>query len=138
MKTLAIIGGGSWGTALSIVLSPRFSRIRLWLYEKDLALRMSRLRENDIFLPGFQLPSNVTVGTEFDEVLDGADLVLGVMPSHHARRMYSEMLPHLRPSMIVASASKGLEEETQLRTSEVMRQVLGRAFERRIAVLSCL
>jgi glycerol-3-phosphate dehydrogenase (NAD(P)+) len=136
MKTLAIIGGGSWGTALSIVLAPRFSRVRLWIYEKDLALRMSRLRENDIFLPGFQLPSNVTVGTEFGEVLDGADVVLGVMPSHHARRMYSEMLPHLRPSMIVASASKGLEEGTQLRTSEMMRQVLGRAFDRRIAVLS--
>ena len=55
-KSLAIIGAGSWGTALAIVLAPRFERVRLWAYEADLAERMPRTRENDIFLPGFQLP----------------------------------------------------------------------------------
>jgi len=136
MKTLAIIGAGSWGTALSIVLAPRFPAIRLWVYEKDLARRMSRLRENDIFLPGFQLTSSVTVGTEFEEVLSGADIVLGVMPSHHARAMYSGMRQHLKPSMVIVSASKGIEEGTLLRTSEVIHEAVGQQFKRRIAVLS--
>lgn len=136
MKTLAIIGGGSWGTALSIILSPRFPRIRLWVYEQDLARRMSRLRENDIYLPGFQLPSNVTVETEFGEALEAADVVLGVMPSHHARKLYAEMLPYLQPSMLVVSASKGLEEGTLRRISEVIREVVGKRFEPRVAVLS--
>ena len=136
MKTLSIVGGGSWGTALSLVLSARFSHIRLWLYEQDLARRMSRLRENDIYLPGFQLPANVAVATEFEEALKRADVVLGVMPSHHARALYSEMLPYLEPRMLLVSATKGIEEGTLLGTSEVIHQVVGKRFEARVAVLA--
>ncbi len=136
MRNLAIIGGGSWGTALSIILAPRFSRIRLWIYEKDLALRMSRLRENDIYLPGFQFASNVTVTTEFEEALESADVVLGAMPSHHARALYTEMLPYLRPSMLLVSASKGLEEGSLARMSEVIREVIGNRFKPPVAALS--
>ena len=136
MKTLAIIGGGSWGTALSIVLSPKFPAVRLWVYEKDLAKRMDRLRENDTFLPGFQLPANVEIHTEIGAAVQGADAVLGVMPSHHARGLYTQMRPYLRPSMAIVSATKGLEERTLMRISEVIREVLGQEFKRRIAVLS--
>jgi len=136
VKTLAIIGGGSWGTALSIVLSPKFPAVRLWVYEKDLAKRMDRLRENDTFLPGFQLPANVEIHTEIGAAVQGADAVLGVMPSHHARGLYTQMRPHLRPSMAIVSATKGLEEGTLMRISEVIREVLGQEFKRRIAVLS--
>jgi glycerol-3-phosphate dehydrogenase (NAD(P)+) len=136
VKTLAIIGGGSWGTALSIVLSPKFPAVRLWVYEKDLAKRMDRLRENDTFLPGFQLPANVEIHTEIGAAVQGADAVLGVMPSHHARGLYTQMRPYLRPSMAIVSATKGLEERTLMRISEVIREVLGQEFKRRIAVLS--
>ena len=65
-KRLAIIGAGSWGTALSIVLAPRFSDVRLWVYEQDLAGRMRASRENDVYLPGFRLPPNVDVVTGFE------------------------------------------------------------------------
>lgn len=136
MKNLSIIGGGSWGTALAIVLAPRFEKVRLWVYEKDLAQRMDRLRENDIFLPGFQIPSNVQVLTEIGDAVDGAEVVLGVMPSHHARALYTEMRPFLTPSMAIVSATKGLEEGTLHRVSEVIREVLGQAYKQRIAVLS--
>ena len=57
---LAIIGGGSWGTALAIVLAPRFEAVRLWVYEAELAARMESTRENFGFLPGFRLPENVS------------------------------------------------------------------------------
>lgn len=136
MRTLAVIGGGSWGTALSIVLSPRFPDVRLWLYEKDLARRMSRLRENDTYLPGFQLPSQVRITTELGEALEGADVVLGVMPSHHVRSMFVEMLPYLRPNMLLVSASKGIEEGTLLRLSEVIQAVIGGQFKPQFAALS--
>jgi glycerol-3-phosphate dehydrogenase (NAD(P)+) len=136
MKTLAVIGGGSWGTALSVVFASRFSSVRLWVYEKDLALRMSRLRENDIYLPGFQLPPNVTVTTDVGEALESAEIVLGVMPSHHARRLYTEMLPYLRPSMALVSATKGLEEGSLARMSQVIREVIGKRFKPSIAALS--
>ena len=109
MTRLAIIGGGSWGTALSIVLAPRFSNVRLWVYEQDLAARMRVRRENDVYLPGFTLPSNVDVVAELEPALDGAEIVLGVMPSHRARGVYERMAPLLDESMLLVSATKGLE-----------------------------
>jgi glycerol-3-phosphate dehydrogenase (NAD(P)+) len=130
---LAILGAGSWGTALAIVLAPRFEEIRLWVYEKDLAARLGQTRENDVFLPGFKLPENVAVTVELRDVAD-AGMVLGVMPSRYARRIYSEAGPYLNDSMTFVSATKGLEQETFLRTSQVMAEVL--LFQPRIAVLS--
>ena len=61
MMRLAIIGGGSWGTALACVLAPRFDRVRLWVNEPDLAARMQTSRVNDVFLPGIAIPANVDV-----------------------------------------------------------------------------
>ncbi len=136
MKRLAIVGGGSWGTALSIVLAPRFSEVRLWVYEQDLAARMSDNRDNDVYLPGFPVPSNVTVVTDFAAALDGAGIVLGVMPSHRARAVYGQMLPFLDESMLLVSATKGLETESLLRMSEVIGQVVGSRFTPKVAVLS--
>ncbi|MEO7652102.1 MAG: glycerol-3-phosphate dehydrogenase, partial [Bryobacteraceae bacterium] len=61
MTRLAIIGGGSWGTALAIVLAPRFPSVLLWVYEQDLAERMRASGENDVYLQGCKLPPNVSV-----------------------------------------------------------------------------
>ena len=136
MNRLTIVGGGSWGTALSIVLAPRFSEVRLWVYEQDLAGRMSIGRENDVYLPGYTLPSNVTVVTDFATALEGAGIVLGVMPSHRARTVYDQMLPFLDESMLLVSATKGLETGSLLRISEIIGQVVGTRFAPRVAVLS--
>ena len=134
---LAIVGGGSWGTALAMVLAPRAESLRLWVYEADLAARMRSSRENDVYLPGFRIPERVEIVETLAAALEGADIVLGVLPSHHARGIYVAMLPHLAPSMILVSATKGLEQGTLLRISEVMGQVVApRIAPSRIAVLS--
>jgi glycerol-3-phosphate dehydrogenase (NAD(P)+) len=133
---LAIIGGGSWGTALAMVLAGRCESVRQWVYEADLAARMNTTRENDVFLPGFRLPEQVSIGADLAAAIEHADIVLGVMPSHHARRLYSAMLPYLDPSMILVSATKGLEHGTLLRMSEVIVQTVGVKFPPRVAVLS--
>jgi glycerol-3-phosphate dehydrogenase (NAD(P)+) len=133
---LAIIGAGSWGTALAVVLAPRFPRIRLWVYEKDLAGRMRETRVNDLYLPGCRLPENVTVETEFCAALPDAAMVLSVMPSHLVRPLYMQMLSCLDPSMVFVSATKGLENGTLLRASEVIRECLATRFEPRVAVIS--
>lgn len=133
---LAIIGAGGWGTALACVLAPRFARIRLWVYEPDLAERIRSTRENDVYLPGTRLPDCVEATTHLGEAVGEAGIVLGVMPSHHARRLYGELLPYLDPSMLFVSATKGLENNTLLRISEVLHQVVGAKFDPRIAVLS--
>lgn len=135
MKNLAIIGAGSWGTALAIVLAPRLPRIRLWVYEADLAVRMRQTRENDVYLPGFELPQHVEVTSELATALEGAECVLSVMPSHLTRGLYQQMLPYLQESMLFVSATKGLENGTLLRMSDVIREVLA-PLTHRVAVLS--
>ena len=133
MKNLAIIGGGSWGTALAIVLAHRFSRVTLWVYESDLAARMVASRVNDIYLPGSVIPTNVEIGSNLTSGLDQASIVLSVMPSHLARGVYQRMLPALNENMVFVSATKGLENHSLLRTSEVIREVVGKC---RVAVIS--
>lgn len=132
MKTLAIVGGGSWGTALAIVLAPRCERVRLWVREEDLAARMVASRVNDVFLNGFVLSANVEVSSRLADVVPGAEMVLGVMPSKFARSIYSEIQPMVGPETMVISATKGLEPHTLLRMSEVAGEVLAR----RVSVLS--
>ena len=133
---LAILGGGGWGTALAIALAPRFDRVRLWVYERDLALRIATNRENDVFLPGLPVPENVEPAADLREALLDAQIVIGVMPSHHARRVYTQALPYLHSSSIFVSATKGIESGTLLRMSQVMTDVFGARFHAKIAALS--
>jgi glycerol-3-phosphate dehydrogenase (NAD(P)+) len=133
LKNLAIIGGGSWGTALAIILAPRFSRVALWVYESDLADRMDVARINDVYLPDCPLPTNVAITCDLAAALDGAGIVLSVMPSHLVHQLYQRMLPGLHQSMLFVSATKGLENHSLLRTTEVIRQVVGTS---RVAVIS--
>jgi glycerol-3-phosphate dehydrogenase (NAD(P)+) len=136
MKNLAIIGGGGWGTALAIILAPRFPRVRLWVYEADLAARMSETRENDVYLPGCLLPRRVEIVTQLPAALDGAEIVLSAIPSHLVRGLYQQMLPFLNESMVFVSATKGLENGTLLRMSEVILDVLRNRLIPRVAVIS--
>jgi glycerol-3-phosphate dehydrogenase (NAD(P)+) len=136
MNRLAVIGGGSWGTALALALAPKHSNVRLWVYENDLAETINRTRVNDVFLPGFELPVNVDAGSDLAWAVEGAETVLGVMPSHHARSIYSQLVPHVTPDMLFVSATKGLEQDSLLRISEVMHNILSARFAPRIGVLS--
>ena len=136
MSHLAAIGAGSWGTALSIALAARYESVRLWVREPDLAARIAATRINDLYLDGVPLPANVEPHTNLESALAGASTVLGVMPSRHARALYSGMLPFLSPAMRFVSATKGLEQDTLLRVSEVIQAAIRPRFEPRVAVLS--
>jgi glycerol-3-phosphate dehydrogenase (NAD(P)+) len=133
---IAIVGAGSWGTALAIVLAPRYERVMLWAHEIDLVQRMAETRINDVFLPGYRLPGNVEPVSDLGLALADANIVLGVMPSRFARQVYRAMLPHLESGMRFVTATKGLETGSLLRMSEVARDVIGEKFKPRIAVLS--
>ena len=134
VKTLAIIGGGAWGTALSRALAPRFAEVRIWVHEPDLAARMASSRMNDVFLPGVMLAENARPGSSLKDAVRGADVIVSVMPSHVVREVYEQMAPWLTPSVRLVSATKGLESRSLLRMSQVIRAVVGDAY--RVAVLS--
>jgi glycerol-3-phosphate dehydrogenase (NAD(P)+) len=131
--SLAILGAGSWGTALAVTLAPKFSNIRLWVFEPDLAARMRATRENDVYLPGFLLPPNIEIISDLPKIA-GSEIVLGVMPSRFARRIYCEAAPYFHPQMTFVSATKGLEQGSLSRMSQVIAETL--PFPGKIAVLS--
>jgi glycerol-3-phosphate dehydrogenase (NAD(P)+) len=127
MKQLAVIGSGSWGTALAMVLAPRFERVFLWAHEAELVEAMRSTRINNTYLPGFLLAANIEPTTSLAEALDGADVLLGVMPTAHARRLYSEMKPLIKQSRTkLVSSTKGIEQGTLKRVSQIMEEVLDR------------
>jgi glycerol-3-phosphate dehydrogenase (NAD(P)+) len=136
VNSLAVIGAGGWGTALAIILAPRFPQVRLWVYEPDLAQRMIETRDNDVYLPGCAIPTNVDITNGLRDALQSPDVVLSVMPSHLVRRLYQEMLPSLDERAIFVSATKGLETESLLRPSEIIHEVVSRRFRPRIAAIS--
>ena len=138
MKKIAIIGAGGWGTALAIVLgrSRAPHRIALWAREQDVLDSLREERRNPAFLPGFTVPEEVEVTGELSEAVDGAEIVVGAMPSAHARKLYAEMLPFFGRMTGFVSATKGLESETLLRMTEVIEQVLTPKFWPRVAVIS--
>ena len=125
MTKIAILGGGSWGTALSIVLSRSHKPhdISLWMRDPALAYAISKSRVNDLYLPGCPIPGEVAVTTDLAHALARADIIVGAMPSAYARVVYSRALTFIEKTTFV-SATKGLEPSTHLRMTEVLSQVL--------------
>lgn len=136
MKQIAIIGGGSWGTALALSLGRKGHRIRLWVFEKELVESINHSRRNALYLSEFELPERVSASHSLEAVLDGAEIVLTVVPSHHCRAVYQSMLPWLHPETLLVSATKGIETESLLRMSEIIRAVTAPVFQARVAVIS--
>jgi glycerol-3-phosphate dehydrogenase (NAD(P)+) len=125
MSEIAVIGAGAWGTGLSIVLGRKGThRVRLWAREKEICDSVAARHVNELFLPGHTIPEAVTATGNLEEALHSADIVVSVMPSQHCRRLFQEMYHYLKPGVLVVSATKGLEETTLLRMSEVIEQVI--------------
>jgi glycerol-3-phosphate dehydrogenase (NAD(P)+) len=127
MSEIAVIGAGAWGTSLAIVLGRKGThRVRLWAHEAEVIESISRRRTNEKFLPGHLIPEAVAVSSELERVVEGAEILVSVMPSQHCRALFERMRPLLPPEILVISATKGLEEGSLLRMSEVIRLVLKR------------
>lgn len=136
MKNIAIIGAGSYGTALALVAARSCHRVKLWAHDPDVAQTLSQLRENKIYLPGFDLPVNIEPTNDLSAALHEAEIVITAIPSHVCREVYGKMLPQLRAEMIFVSATKGIEIDTQMRMEEVVRDVLQNHFAPRYVALS--
>ena len=125
MSEIAVIGAGAWGTSLAIVLGRKGThRVRLWAHEVEVVESISRRRINEKFLAGQSIPEPVVVGSELERIVEGAEILVSVMPSQHCRALFERMRPLLSPDILVISATKGLEEGSLLRMSEVIRLVL--------------
>jgi glycerol-3-phosphate dehydrogenase (NAD(P)+) len=139
VSQIAIIGAGAWGTGLSIVLGRKGThRICLWAREAEVRESIAARRVNEPFLPDQNIPETVCATGDLEEAVHDADIVVSVMPSQYCRDLFRHLSRFLTPDMLIVSATKGLEETTLLRMSEVISQVVQSqaGFEPRVGALS--
>ena len=125
MSQIAIIGGGAWGTGLAIVLGRKGThQVRLWAHELDVCDSINRNHVNERFLPGGRIPDSVSATNDLKAVLEGVQIIVSVMPSQHCRQLFERMRADIPRRALIVSATKGIEERTLLRMSEVIQEVL--------------
>lgn len=135
MKRIAVIGAGSWGTALGIVASRAGHEVRLWSRNAEVVESINRHQVNADYLPGFPVPKGVRATTEIAKALEGAEFVILAAPSHATRAILTSMAPVVEPGMLFVSATKGIESETGSRMSQLVAEVLG---EKSVTGFVCL
>jgi glycerol-3-phosphate dehydrogenase (NAD(P)+) len=120
MSRIIVLGSGAWGTALALSLHRRGGhQVSLWAHSPEFAQEINDAGENKLFLPGFPIPAAITVTGDNAAVAD-AEIVLSVVPSEFLRSTFARLGPHLRPGQIVVSATKGVENQTFLRMTQVI------------------
>lgn len=140
MEPVAILGGGSWGTALALLLARNAPDrpIFLWVHDPALARSMRGRRVNEVFLPGFELPETIEITSDLPTAVRGASLVIGVMPSAYARQIYAAAIEAADEMPAFVSATKGIEIARLARMSQVIEEAAAPRASRppRIAALS--
>ncbi len=124
MSRISILGAGAWGTALALSLARREDHdLCLWCHSPALAEQLTGARENLAYLPGYTLPPEIHITSDLTRAIFEADVLLCVTPSQHLRDMITRAASMLTPNQIIVSASKGIEESSFLRMSQVIASV---------------
>ena len=134
MRRVAVLGAGSWGTALAMHLARVGHDVRLWARDPATVRDIRERRANVVYLPDILLPEGVTPTASLADAVAETELVVCAIPSHGCRTVLRETAPHLERRAILVSATKGLEADTMLRMSEVISQEVGEGHP--VAVLS--
>jgi len=120
---VAVIGAGSWGTTVASLASRNCSTV-LWARRAEVAKEISEAHSNERYLPGFKLPQSLTASADIEEVVRGADVLVIAVPSHGFREALLELAPYVRPWIPVVSLTKGLEEGSLLRMTQIIDELL--------------
>ncbi|HEY7791931.1 MAG TPA: NAD(P)H-dependent glycerol-3-phosphate dehydrogenase [Vicinamibacterales bacterium] len=134
MRRAAVLGAGSWGTSLAVHLKRVGHEVSVWARDPALVADMQARRANAVYLPEVTLPEGLRVTSSIEESLEGAELVIAAVPSHGTRSVLRRAAPFVHAAATIVSATKGLEQETLRRTSEIIGEELGS--DRPIVVLS--
>ena len=133
---IAVVGAGSWGTTLAILLADKGHQVRLWVYEKELAEEMQKSRENKTYLPGYRLSDNISVTSSIKDAVSDSEIIVFVVPSHVARGVIKELSHLVSKDTVIVSATKGIENDTLMPISEVFKELLPKPFHKNLAFLS--
>lgn len=124
MKTIGVIGAGSWGTALAITLSGKGHQVKIWDVDPGHLKELDENRENVRYLPGIPFNDNLQTAGSVEEALKDADVVLFSAPAQHFRSALENALPYIKPEMILVNVAKGIEQKTLMRMSQIAFQML--------------
>ena len=130
---IAVIGSGSWGCAAAILLAKKGYDVYLWSWQQEETDRLAQDRENTLVLPGKKFPDNIICSHDMSLCVDGADLIVTVAPSPATRTTAKQLAPHVKEGQIIVNLSKGLEDGTLLRLSQVYKEEIPQAT---VAVMS--
>ncbi|MGF6905909.1 NAD(P)H-dependent glycerol-3-phosphate dehydrogenase [Fusobacterium sp. PH5-44] len=136
MDKVVVLGAGSWGTALSIVLSKGGHEVFLWEFSKEKADEIQKTRENKKFLPSVKLPDNIHVVNDKKDLLKNIDYIVCSVPSQVLRHVIKEFSDQLTENHVIINTAKGLEMSTGLRLSEVIKEELPEKYHNNVVVLS--
>ena len=133
---IAVVGAGSWGTAIADLLARKGFKVNLWVFEADVRDQIEQFQENKLFLSGHTLSTNISPSNDLAAVVSDKDLIVIVVPSHLVRAMTNNMRGHLSDRTVIVSASKGIEQKTHLTMSGVIKENLPAVTDDLIAVIS--
>jgi len=132
----AVIGAGAWGTALANLLASKGMPVKLWAYEREVVEAIHKKRENTLFLPGIKLHPNITPTGSLPDAIRQCTLIVFAVPSHVARPVLNQLTALLSSPVAFINATKGIEEDTLLLMSDVMKELLLPMMQRAVVVLS--
>jgi glycerol-3-phosphate dehydrogenase (NAD(P)+) len=135
-EKISVVGAGAWGTALAILLAEKGQNVALWMHEQDLAEETVRTRKNRVYFPDFALPESIQITSSLEAAVTDKSVVLLVSPSHTVRNVTKQFLPFLSKNAMLICASKGIEIETLMPLSDVLKDVLPKDFHHSLGFLS--
>lgn len=135
-KKIAVLGAGSWGTALSMVLADNGWDVRLWSHRAEAADAINKTHENARYLPGVRLPESIRSTAKIEETLADVDHIVLVVPAKAVREVLRLVRGHLCRPAVIVHGIKGIEPDTFMRISEIIEEELPRDLIRSVSVLS--
>lgn len=123
-QKIAVLGAGSWGTALAASLSRKGHHVKIWDVDQSHLKALQEDRENKKYLPGVPFPERITVRGDVGEAINGSDIVLFSAPAQHFRSALKSAMPYLKPEMVLVNVAKGIEQKSLKRLSEIAFEML--------------
>ncbi len=124
MEKICVLGAGSWGSALALVLAKKGYEVSMWTLNEEQANKINKTRENIDYLPGVLFPTNITLTTDIEKAIEDSKIIVLAVPSQAIRSVSKQIKPFVKDEQILVDVAKGLEKGSGLRLSEVCEQEL--------------
>lgn len=128
-QNIAVIGAGSWGTALALSLSHNYKQVDLWVFEDELCDIIQKKQQNEWFLSGIDLPSNIQASSDLEKIAKKHSIFILAVPTHFIAQIAKRLKPYLAPDSLIINAGKGIENETLRPIHQILAHELGPSIE---------